>query len=123
MLFFFSYLLEVIISQLRHHCNNRLISLQQTRIFFCRLKTKVWKGGLVETPHNLHAEQISEGIPPTRELLDQDCNSSFAKKVPWQQLSEKQITDNRNCPIRSLEGLTPGISEQRQQPQKGKKIS
>jgi hypothetical protein len=23
-------------------------------------------------------------------------------------LSEKQITDNRNCPIRSLEGLTPG---------------
>ena len=59
---------------------HRLISLQQTRIFFCRLKTKVWKGGLVETPHNLHAEQVSEGIPPARELLAQDCNSSSAKK-------------------------------------------
>ena len=59
---------------------HRLISLQQTRIFFCQLKTKVWKGGLVETPHHLHAEQISEGIPPARELLAQDCNSSSAKK-------------------------------------------
>ena len=87
---------------------HRLISLQQTRIFFCRLKTKVWRGGLVATPHNLHAEQVSEGIPPARELLAQDCNSSYAKKCHGSKLSDKQITDNRNCPIRSLEGLTPG---------------
>ena len=61
-------------------------SLQQssyqssTPVLFCRLKTKVWKGGLVATPHNLNAEQVSEGIPPARGLLAPRLQAVLRKK-------------------------------------------
>ena len=77
--------LEVIISQLRHQRKHRLISLQQTRIFFCPLKTKVWKGSLVATPHHLNVEQVSEWILPARDLLAQIASRPLsANKAPWQ---------------------------------------
>ena len=61
-------------------------SLQQssyqslTPAIFCRLKTKVWKGDLVATPHNLKAEQVSEGIPPARGLLVPRMRAVLRKK-------------------------------------------
>ena len=42
---------------------------------------KVWKGDLVATPHHLNAEQVSEGIPPTRGLLVPRLRAVLRKKT------------------------------------------